>query len=108
MNRKDNYTKVEPRKVWMVSTDPWKAHAYERTIIGETSRSWVCGSEWAPWRYAKKEYRIITDAEAREIYWANRVRRAIARSIEYSSVTPAQLRQIAAIIGYEEQSNAKR
>jgi hypothetical protein len=71
-------------------------------VIGETSRSWLTGWSYRPHKWSKRDYKVITEDEAREYIWAEKNAYKIARSIyEYSlRVTPAQLREIAKIIGY--------
>lgn len=79
-----------------------------RRFAGETSRSWLTGPSWRPDKWSKKEYEPISAEEAARISaereWVHVHRRKIVSRIEYHVNDMATLRQIAALIGYEEGS----
>jgi hypothetical protein len=89
----------------------WREHWREHFVIGETSRSWLVGLtkdskptsgsvikiQKASHYNAKIAY---SQAEIDEHDWARSNRYYIAQRVEWSS--PATLRKIAELIGYEE------
>lgn len=88
-----------PRKIWLRNSS---GYISERTLWAETSRSWICG----PYRcntkkLPKKSHSLATEQEAAEHQWASAHRYRIAQQLEWAS--PAMLRQIAAMIGYEDE-----
>jgi hypothetical protein len=88
-------------KVMYLSTK--YGHASKVDVVGETSRSWLTGPEWSRSRYAKSEYTVATQSDYLDFIWASMNRWKIRAKLEsLTEVTPAQLRQIADIIGYKE------
>lgn len=75
------------------------------TIFGETSRSYMHGYVSRPRKLAKASITIITEQEYREARFALDHSREIGRLVMYLK-DPAILRQIAALVGYEEVPNA--
>lgn len=57
-HEKDLY--AAPRKAWLKQPN---GEIVKREIIGETSRSWLHGAKWRPDKYAKADYKILTDDE---------------------------------------------
>jgi hypothetical protein len=96
---------LRPRdgRMWMTRITAW----------GETSRSWLSGSQWHPSKYSKAEYTSITDSEYADWQWrrgnadhiadlrwrrdnAEHIGRAVARCLDTTV-----LRQIAEFVEYE-------
>ena len=71
------------------------------TYQGDTGRSWLLGHERNPNRYAKKDYTPCSKEERDEWAWALNHRYPISKKV-YALLDPAILRQIAALVGYEE------
>jgi hypothetical protein len=91
---------AEIRKFWVLRDGG--AWPDEVECVGETSRSWIdnCG-----YKYAKRQYRVISAEEAELVKWASKHRTKIANQIGWwGSCTPEMLRKVADIIGFKEQS----
>lgn len=86
-------------------------------VVGETSRSWLVKPEGSPaptpWNPAKKlpktklpQYWTFVEQEWLDSWFVSKHKHKIIRHLEYQS-TPTQIRQIAALIGYEPEENGK-
>jgi hypothetical protein len=76
-------------------------------LIRETSRSWVTGVPWSEKKYAKNKYRVVTEADYMDSLWADKNRYRIYRMIQYGGGGASELRAIANIIGYVEESDVR-
>jgi hypothetical protein len=78
------------------------------SVFGETSRSWLTGHPYRPYKRAKNEHSIVSCDDYEQYEWDARNRRNISRMIcgDYGGHSPqvdtAVLRKIAELIGYEE------
>ncbi len=93
-----------------IGTKLWKTHDTRTyTVVGETSRSWlVRGEKWANWAESGKvakaklpEGWMLDEQEHKDWWWHATHLYHVSRSVERA--TPQQLRQIAALIGYDEE-----
>lgn len=73
---------------------------HKDTYQGETSRSWLVGGSYRPRKYSKKTTTFVTKEEYELSVWASTNDWRIADRVRRVA-TPQQLKQIAAMIGYE-------
>ncbi len=95
----EKYLYPEPKTMYLKAEYGWPQKI---DAIGETKRSWIAGRHWDPTRYAKKEYRVLTEEEYSAETWAFRNRLAIGDAIQYGHHAAEQLRKVAEIIGWKE------
>lgn len=93
-----------PKPRWRAFRNRESCNCLATNIIGETSRSWVVGPDCRYALISKQEYEVISLDDFNEWYWSVSHFHLIKRAMgEYSpAITPAQLREIARIIGYKE------
>ncbi len=81
----------------------YEKHFVQVEITGETSRSWLIG-KWHPIKISKRDLKgIYTDEQKADAIWAHEHAYNIVRMVERLR-DAAKLRQIAAIVGYQPQS----
>jgi hypothetical protein len=81
----------------------YREHWVKHLIIGETTRSWLIGSEWAPAKVSKRgadpRRFLFSEKDVDDNVWAHDHRYKIERLI--LTLSPEKLRQVAELIGYE-------
>ena len=82
----------------------YSKHFQPITVIGETSRSWVCGTDWSQIKRPKSSRGmsgIFTAQEMADDIWVNDHKIKIVDKIR-GCRDPDQLRAVAKLIGYED------
>lgn len=86
----------------------WRKHWQEFEVVGETSRSWVVGPNWATSKVPKnRKYHgshpwfAFSEEELDEICWYHQNRYEIIRFIE-RSLDYKKLIEVAKFVGYKE------
>jgi len=95
------YPKKEPGEI---SRSPvYREHWVMREIVGETTRSWLIGSERAPAKVPKRgadpRRFLFSEKDVDDNVWVNDHCYRIERLIP--TLSPEKLRQVAELIGYE-------
>lgn len=95
----------EPRVMYLgQSRDFIKEH----WVIGETTRSWLTGTEYCVSRWSKANYLVFTKAEYDASWWLSLNRFKILQKVDSCSLDPVILRQIAELIGYVEEPEGQK
>ncbi len=98
----------EPTKIYL--REKGSQWVFAVTLVSETRMSWLTRAEWlgscaqGPRKRAKRDYDVVTEQEYREWNWARENDWHIAKWIESKRLSPAILRQVAELIGYNKET----
>lgn len=100
--RFDPNRRVYPKDKAISGGPIYAEHFWQDTIVGETSRSWLVGGrDWDQIKVPKKNPTgIYTDEQKEAEIWEHDHRYRIVKMVQ--RCTPEQLKQIAKLIGYNE------